>query len=217
MPLPTQSPLDDEENNEKHQNDAPSPLMNDFLDDVLPSVNHEIDKIASLHGSPTELTEAMDFDVADLTKTPDPMDDAQTSIISISYLDSQTRSFNLTLRKNLSGHSGDSKRSETMGAKRFTQRFTSIFTPKPKSIDSDRTQSDGEYEIDEKEQKEMELCQSIGLKQFVTVSCFCIHEILKLNHQSLGRFRKTKYFAAFNENVNLKQLIEDLHSDHDTN
>ena len=221
--LPSQSSVSYDLNGDEKKHED---VLSDFLDDVVPEVAHEIDRIASLSRSQKE---AMDIHVTDLrikTSTMTPSDDngmidlhsTQPSLspVGSTFLDTQTRSFNLTLRKNLSGLSKSRGRS-TLGHKRFTQMFTlRQLTLKARSMVTERSLSErSDYEIDEEEKKEMELCQSIGLEQFVTVSCFCIQEILKLNHQSLNRFRKTKYFSAFNENVNLKQLLEELHSDMD--
>merc|ERR1712048_714975 len=84
------------------------------------------------------------------------------------------------------------------------KKLTSFFDSKQSTFTPQTTEH---YEIDQNEQKEIDMCMDIGLEQFVTVSCRAIDEIMQLNHQSIGRFRNSKYFASFNESVNLKELL----------
>merc|ERR1712228_44373 len=65
------------------------------------------------------------------------------------------------------------------------------------------------YEIDEKEKREIEFCKKIDLEQFVLVVCATYNVVLQINYQSISRFKRSKYFAAFDEAVDLKQLLEE--------
>merc|ERR1719461_46346 len=108
--------------------------------------------------------------------------------------------FKTVLRQRFSGESEQTCKTPKNIFKRLTKRLTinqSVLTPK--SLDG--------YEIDQNEQKEMDMCMEIGLEQFVKVSCRAIEQIMTLNHQSIGRFKYSKYFASFNESVNLEELL----------
>merc|ERR1712048_487373 len=108
--------------------------------------------------------------------------------------------FKTALRQRFSGESEQTCKTPKNIFKRLTKHLSikqSAYTPK--SLD--------EYEIDQDEQKEMDKCMEIGLQQFVKVSCRAIEQIMTLNHQSIGRFKYSKYFASFNESVNLEELL----------
>merc|ERR1712190_331719 len=108
--------------------------------------------------------------------------------------------FKTALTQQFSGELEHSCKTPKNIFKRLTKRLSikpSALTPK--SLD--------DYEIDQAEQKEMDMCMQIELQQFVKVSCRAIEQIMTLNHQSIGRFKHSKYFASFNESVNLEELL----------
>merc|ERR1719461_383325 len=108
--------------------------------------------------------------------------------------------FKTALRQRFSGESDQMCKTPKNIFKRLTKRLSikpSALTPK----------SLNDYEIDQDEQKEMDMCMEIGLQQFVKVSCRAIEQIITLNHQSIGRFKYSKYFASFNESMNLEELV----------
>eukprot|EP01084_Bolivina_argentea_P165609 287681_1 len=75
------------------------------------------------------------------------------------------------------------------------------------SMTNNISEIDMEEEIDKEEQKQMDLAKSIELNNFVSLSCRAVFEILKLNYQSVARFKRAKQFESFQENVNLKDLL----------
>merc|ERR1719242_2919758 len=101
--------------------------------------------------------------------------------------------------------------SETHSSTRIS-RLAALFTPTPRKTLNQYFENESvqkEFEIESGEMREMRECTKIGLEHFVNISCLAIHEILQLNYQSVGRFKKTKLFAAFIDCVHLGQLLEE--------
>eukprot|EP01084_Bolivina_argentea_P091729 165098_1 len=128
-----------------------------------------------------------------------------------------TLTMDYDVKKNLSFAAGQSPLPSIPAiGKRFTRAISVAFTgrgftersmKKPIADFVEDNEAQTQYVIDPQEAKQMEMAKTINLGHFIAISCFALNEVVLLNLQSVGRFRRSKYFKIFNDNVNLEQLL----------